>query len=334
MKMKLMKSVLYAGLLLMAGAWTVAANAQSRILYGTTALHSVHYTYAVAAAKAVNEIAGDKVRLTVMSTGGAVDNLARLARHQINMGLGTYATVYQAYKGLVKYKGHAMPDLRALWVHAVSLQAWVVRKDSGIKTLQELDGKTFTPGQRGSATEQMGIQILAALGIKPDYYRASLQDAVAAVKNGRSVGYVKAGGMHSLDGTTLSLQAFTPIRLLSFAPDQVSVVKKKFPFINFNTYPANSIQKDIPETTMPIQVIGEFTTKGALTDAQIKAILGAIFSKKGKEIQVAAFPTFGQFDALEASGTLPTIPLAAAAVEFYREHGVKVPDRLVPPEMK
>lgn len=333
MKHTLSRYTLYVTFLLIASSPFAAARAQHRVLYGTTALRSVHYAYAVAAAKAINELSHGKLRITVMSTGGAVDNLARLAHHQISLGMGTYATVYQAYKGIYKYKGHAMPNLRALWIHAISLQAWVVRRNSGVKTLTELTGKTFTPGQRGSATEQLSMQILAALGIKPRYYRASLQDAVAAVKNGRSVGYVKAGGAHSLDSTTLSLEAFFPIRLLSFTPHQVRLVTNKFPFINFKTYPANSIQKGIPKVTTPTQAVGEFTTKGALTNKEITEILTAIFSKKGKQMEVSAFPAFGKFNALLASGTMPTIPLAAAAVKFYRAHGVHVPKRLLPPGM-
>ncbi|KAA3633592.1 MAG: TRAP transporter substrate-binding protein, partial [Proteobacteria bacterium] len=51
-----------------------------------------------------------------------------------------------------------MEKLRGLWVHAPALQAWVVRDYSGVKTLEELAGRQFTPGQRGSATEQLGIQ--------------------------------------------------------------------------------------------------------------------------------------------------------------------------------
>ncbi len=318
---------------LLCGALMVAsgAGAAERIAYGTTALKSVHYTYAAAAAKAINEHSGDKVQLTVISTGGAVDNLKRISRGQIDMGLGTFATFYQAYQGIGKFQGKAMPKLRGLWVHSPALQAWVVRKDSGIKTLADLAGRKFTPGQRGSATEQLVIQMLEALGIKPDLYRASLADAVAAVKDNRSVGYVKAGGTAVLDGTTLELMAFTPVRLLSFSAEQVAKVKAKFPFINFQSYRDNEVE-GFPAFTSPVQVVGEFALADSLTEEQVIAILEGVVDNPGP--QVAAFPSFGKLDVLHDSVKLITIPLHAGAVKFYRSRGVEVPERLIPPEMK
>lgn len=317
------------GIALAASAYS--ANAADRISFGTTALKSVHYTYAVSAAKAINEVSGDKVDVTVISTGGAVDNLSRIERGQIHMGLGTYATIYQAYTGIGKFEGKPQTKLRGLWVHAPAIQAWVVRADSGVEKLSDLAGKKFTPGQRGSATEQLAIQMLEAIDIKPDLYRASLADATAAVKDNRAVGYVKAGGIKTLDGTTLELRAFTPIRLLGFSDDQIKSVKAKFPFINFMALKDGEIE-GIPAMNTPVQVIGQFAYSDSLTDAQVQAILTGIVD--GKKIQEAAFAGIKNLDIINDSLALITIPLHSGAVKFYRERGATVPDRLIPPEMK
>ena len=173
------------------------------------------------------------MNVTVIATGGAVDNLARLARGQIQMGLGTFETVYQAYRGIDKFAGKAQPKLRSLWVHSLAIQAYVVRADSGVKDLTGLNGKKFTAGQRGSATENMVQQILTAVGVKPDYFVATLSDAVEAVRNNRSIGYVKAGSGRGLDGTTMELRTLTPINMLSFTPAQVKMVQDRFPFVTF-----------------------------------------------------------------------------------------------------
>ena len=306
-------------------------QAADRIAFGTTALKSVHYTYAAAAAKAINEKSADKVDIPVISTGGAVDNLNRIGQGQINMGLGTYATIYQAYKGLGKFEGKAMPKLRGLWLHSPALQAWVVREDSGVKTVNDLNGKQFIPGQRGSATEQLVIQMLEAIDVKPDLYRASLSDATAAVKDNRAIGYAKAGGTAVLDGTTLELMAFTPIRLLSFTDEEVAKVKEKFPFISFQKYKDKEVQ-DFPAFTSPVQVIGQFALSDSLTDEQVIAILEGVVDNP--EPQVAAFPSFGKLDVMQDSVNLISIPLHSGAVKFYRSRGIDVPDRLIPPEMK
>lgn len=304
--------------------------AKDRIAYGTTAQSSVHYTYAVAAAKAIND-SDAGLDVTVISTGGAVDNLTQIGRGQIQMGLGTFATIYQAYAGLGKFEGQAMPSLRGLWVHSPSTQAWVVREDSGVTDLAGLEGKPFTPGQRGSATEQLGIQMLEVLGITPDLQRLSLADAVDAVKDGRSIGYVKAGGAGTIDGTTLELQAFVPVRLLSFSDDQTAAVQKALPFVSFASY-ADGEVGGFPAFTVPVQVIGEFTTAEAMTEDQVIELLTAIADNV--ETQATAFPDFAQIDLLQDSVDLINIPLHAGAVRFYRSRGIDVPEALIPPEMK
>jgi hypothetical protein len=306
------------------------AVAKERVGFGASALSSVHYTYGAAATKAINE-SSDMLEVTVLATGGAVDNLNRLQRKQIQIGTGTYATFYQAYHGIGAYEGKANKELRGLWVHAPSTQAWIVRQDSGVSKIEQLESKTFTPGQRGSATEQLVMQMLDVLKIKPNYFRASLSDAVDAVKDGRSIGYTKAGGTGSLDGTTLELKATTDINILSFTPEQVKQVKTELPFINFMTYPEGQFE-GFGEVTTPVQVIGQITTRDALSKEQVKEVLTGIFDNR--EPQIAAFPSFGKFNPLNDSVELITIPLHAGAVEFYRERGLTVPERLVPPEMK
>lgn len=315
-----------AGLLLAAApAW-----AKDRLAFGTTAQSSVHYTYAVSAAKAVNDNSED-LDVTVIATGGAVDNLHRISRGQINLGLGTFDTIYQAYAGIGKFEGQAMPNLRGLWVHSPATQAWVVREDSGVSTLSELEGKAFTPGQRGSATEQLVIQMLETLGIQPDYQRLALSDATAAVKDNRSIGYVKAGGIGTIDGTTMEIKAQLPLRLLGFSEEEQAKVLEAMPFVTFASYEDNEVE-DFSAFTSPIQVIGEFSTVDGMTNEQVFSMLTDIADNA--EVQVAAFPSFGQIDVLQDSVDLINIPLHAGAVEFYRSRGLDVPDRLIPPEMK
>ena len=224
-----------------------------------------------------------------------------------------------------------MPGLRGLWVHAPALQAWVVLEDSGVETLDDLNGRKFTPGQRGSATEQLAIQMLEALEVSPDLYRASLADAVAAVKDNRSIGYVKAGGTAALDGTTLELMAFKPVTLLSFEDDEIAKIKQQFPFINFQSYAADEV-KGFPAFTSPVQVVGQFALADSLSDEQVMAILEGIVDNK--QPQADAFPSFAQLDVMQDSVDLISIPLHAGAVKFYRSRGVDVPDHLIPPEMR
>jgi TRAP transporter TAXI family solute receptor len=306
-------------------------QAQERISFGTTRTQSSTYTYAVAAAKAINSISGDKVSITVISTGGAVDNLARLSKRQIRLGLGNLATAYQQFHGTGKFKGKAAPQLRVLWTYQTTRQAFLVRKDSNITELSQLAGKKWTAGQRGSGTENLVVQVFDALGIKPNYYRATLADAIKAIKDKKSIGFAKAMQGKSLDAASRELDVTIGVRILGFNDAQKKIVKEKFPFLAIADFKDGEVSGHPAFSTIS-SASGIFTYTDMLTDDQITAILKGVFD--GKDIQDEAYPPFRNRDiAAESLANFP-IPMHKAAVKFYRERGYDVPDHLIPPEMK
>jgi TRAP transporter TAXI family solute receptor len=305
-------------------------QAVDRILCGSTSTASSHYVYTVSAGKSINTVSGDKVNVTVVATGGAVDNLERINRGQLQMGIGTWATFYQAYKGMGKYKDKARPKTRALWLYTSTAQNYVVRADSGITDLEGLNGKKFCPGLRGSATEQLVQQILETIGVKPDYFRGSLADAVAAVKDNRIAGYVKAGAGLALDASTKELKAFTKIRILHWPPDKAAKVQKALPFVSFVEVP--KAITGYPTYTTAVQSIGVICYHDSLTADQAYYIVKGVC--EGKKYQEAAYPQVKKFDIPEMTMKLTKFPLHAGAIRYYKEIGVKVPSHLIPPEAK
>ena len=308
-----------------------SATAADKVLFGSTATTSSHYTYTVSAGQAINAKAGDKIKATVVATGGAVDNLARIERGQLNLGIGTWATFFQAYKGIGKYKGKPKEKIRGLWLYSSNAQNYVVRADSGVKTLAQLNGKKFCPGLRGSATEQLVQQLLTTAGVKPDYFRGSLADAVAAVKDDRIAGYAKAGAGLQLDASTKELKAFTKIVLLDWPKDKVAMVNKAMPFVNFIHLEKDQVP-GFPAYTTPVQAIGVIAFKDSLNEEQAYNIVKAI--NEGLKIQEAAYPAMKGLSIPKLTMELTKFPLHKGAIKYYREIGVKIPERLIPPEAK
>ncbi len=310
-----------------------SAMAVDKILLGSTATTSSHYTYTVSAGQAINKTMGENINITVVATGGAVDNLARIDRGQLNAGIGTWDTFLQAYRGLGKYKDKAMPKIRALWLYSSNVQNYVVREDSGAKTLDDLTGKKICPGLRGSATEQLVEQLLDKVGVKPDYFRGSLSDAVAAVKDNRIAGYVKAGAGLELDASTKELKAFTKIRLLDWSPEKVAVIGREMPFVGFIKVPENAVPGFSSYTT-PVQAIGIISYDDTLTPEQAYLMVKGVCSEEGRKIQDAAYPAMKGLSIPEITMEITKFPLHLGAIRYYREIGVKVPDHLIPPEAK
>jgi TRAP transporter TAXI family solute receptor len=310
---------------------TFPLHAADKLMMGTTATTSSHYVYAVSACKAINTFAGEKINVTAVATGGAVDNMERIHRGQLPFGLGTWAAFYQAYKGIGKYQGKPRPKMRSMWLYSVNTQNYVVRQDSGIKELDDLNGKKYCPGLRGSATEQLVQQILEIIGVKPDYFRGSLSDAVAAVKDNRISGYTKAGAGLDLDGSTKELKAFTKIRILNWPANKAAKVQDALPFVNFVDVPEGKIP-GIPAYTTVVQAIGFICYDDSLTNDQVYTIVKAIHD--GKKYQEAAYPAMKGFNIPEMTMKLTKIPLHPGAIRYYKEIGVEVPAHLIPPEMK
>ncbi len=315
--------------------WMSPANAQQpiRLMMGTTSTASSAYVYSVAVAKAVNELASKYMDITVVSTGGAVDNLERLHRGQVQLGIGTYSTFYQAYNGLGKYGKSPRPKLRLLWIQSVSTQNYIVREDSGVKILKDLTGRKFNPGLRGSATEQLVMMFMETIGVKPDYYRASLSDAVTAVKDKRAAGYVKSSyaGGKELDATTKELMALTKVRLLDWPEEYVKKIKEKFPYIMFLSFKDNEIP-GIPAYTTPVQVIGGMCYVDSMTEEQTYHFVKAL--QEGWKYVAAAFPADKGFNMAENLARYAQMPIHAGAVRYLKELGLKLKDEQIPPEMK
>jgi hypothetical protein len=221
--------------------------------------------------------------------------------------------------------------MRSMWLYSVNTQNYVVREDSGIKELDDLNGKKYCPGLRGSATEQLVQQILEIIGVKPDYFRGSLSDAVAAVKDNRISGYTKAGAGLDLDGSTKELKAFTKIRILNWTAEKAAKVQEALPFVNFVEVPEGKIP-GVPSYNTVVQAIGFICYDDSLTNDQVYTIVKAIHD--GKKYQEAAYPAMKGFSIPEMTMKLTKIPLHPGAIRYYKEIGVEVPAHLIPPEMK
>lgn len=337
----LRRIAIWLGLMLIVLAAGCAAPAPGkpgeakRLLMGSFTMGSSHYLYAVAAAKVINKnVPG--LEVTVSETGGTVENVDRMAKGDFHMGTFGPTTGYQFLKALAPYEARPRPDLRTLWIYTVAGRIWVVREDSGIKSLSELDGKDFGPGPRGSATEAEALQIHEALGIKPKLYRGGGEELSAATKDRRIVGYGHSVSWLRLDAPMLDLRTFTPIRILSFSPEEVKKVKEKYPYFPFVTSKPGQYYAGAPEITTLVSYVGVATMKDLLTEEEAYRITKAMHQDKVE--QVTVLPDLKDYDiakwTLESLGLYDYWPIHKGAIKYYREIGLQVADKHIPPEAK
>lgn len=302
------------------------AASKKLLAMGSTQSSSSHYAYFVAVAKVINERVPD-VSISVVETGASVDNINRIKRGDLDLGMTTIHLQYQAYHGMGPWEGKPIKDQYVMWVYQPAPQNFVVREDSGVKTVYDLSGKPFNPGMRGSATEKTVEAILDALGVAPELYRGGTEDTVAGIKDKRLVGYVKSGaGVSTLDASSMDIASFTSIRLLNFTPEEIKKVQTKYPYLSPISIP-QGIYKDSPAYQTFAMLIGTVVKKDLSEDLVYRMVKAAC---EGIDEQVAAYPSIKGTNLAQITIETCTVPLHPGAIKYYKEIGLKVPDNLIP----
>tara|TARA_R110000751_G_scaffold24824_6_gene68016 strand:+ start:2258 stop:3208 length:951 start_codon:yes stop_codon:yes gene_type:complete len=287
---RILSSVIAGATMLLASA-AMPAMAQNLTL-GSTNATSSHYQIAVGMGQAI-EAGNPGATVTVVETGASVDNIRRLVRGEIDLGLVAGDVFVQARQGLGQFEGNAVEDLVALYPYDNSVINIAVRADSGITTLEGLNGKPFTPGIRGSGGELLITQSFKLFGIDPNYIYGTVTDAIEGVANNQMVGYSKYGAASRVDAALQELMTSTDMRILGFTPEQQKLLVDNIPGVGFITLPAGFI-KGNPEVTTPSVPIVYATRLSLMDDETAHKVAKAI--GENKQILVNVWRQLADYD--------------------------------------
>lgn len=301
-----------------------AAGAQQKLLIGSTSSSSSHYGYFVAVSQVINQKVKN-VSTSVVETGATLDNLRRMDRKQVDLGLVTTNVMHNAAAGAGDFAGKPL-NARLLWVYSIAPQNVVVRADAGVKTLSDLKGKRLNPGIKGSATEKTAESVFKALGVTPDYMRGSTGEAVDAIKDNRIVGYVKSGAGLALDASSREIATFTEISIISLQPAERQVLQKAMPELSIVDVPAIDTLKIPAYTTWGFGVGAAAGPE--MSEETAYQIVKAIC--EDKEMQANAFAEVKGVDLVDMTLKFGTTPLHPGAARYFRERGAKIPALLMP----
>lgn len=313
------------------GASAPEAAAAAKIKWGATSVRSGLYANTVALGAAVNKAYPNEIQVTVVETGGFVENLARIQKKSIQLGPADASAAYAAYKGIIDYKGKEMPDLRSLWGGYVTPIHIITSKKSGVTTLEGLNGLSFAMNP-GTTSGRVIELFFDALGIKPNYKMMGLAASVDAMKAGVVDGWFKAGYK---DAAILDLESTMDINIIPITKESIEKMNQKYPRHGLSmTVPAGLFKALTKDQLSFAYVVSDFVHKDVPEDVVYK-IVKAVWDSR-KEL-VANLTTLkeGRFDemyqmAIEFGLGVPFHPGAAA---FYRDTlKVTIPPDLVAPK--
>jgi TRAP transporter TAXI family solute receptor len=217
-------------------------------------------------------------------------------------------TAYDSWNGVGKFKKEgAYKGIRMMTGMYESVHHFVVREDSGIKSMGDLAGKRVNVGSPGSGSAANSTIILEGLGLydQVKINNLSFGDAGRAVGDGQMDALGMSGAPMS---AVVTLEASRKIRVLGFSDAEFKKVFAKSPFYY--------------KTTLPAGVYKSWNQPTDLIDPSNKDYLKSVHRQFG-----------GMSAALQPMKGLG-IPLHPGAVKYWKEKGMDIPAELIPPEMK
>lgn len=227
--------------------------AQERVTYKSAKTTSSYYQMGVQIAEAMRAGTDGGVVVTVEESQGSVQNVMEVrARGGDYVFTTPPALVGLAQGGKAMFEGKGDPafdNIRALFPIPSLTMHFVVSKDSGISSFEDMAGKTILLGS-GSFGAREGAKYLGLFGLegKVTLADSELSNAGAALKNGQIDGFVTAGSYPAPN--VIEAAASTGVNVLSLSDKQVATTKRTPLTIPAGTYAGQ--EEDISTTSLPV----------------------------------------------------------------------------------
>jgi TRAP transporter TAXI family solute receptor len=303
-----------------------------RFKLGSTSVRSGLYANTVAMAGIINKAFPGEIMVTVVETGGYVENLERLRRGSIHAGPASTGAAAASYLGILDWKGKPDKNLRTLWGGYFTPIHLVASKKSGITTVEGFAGKPFAMNPGTTSGWHMEY-FLDAIGIKPNYKLMGLGASPDAMKAAVVDGWFKAGFK---DAAVLDIEAAMDITIVPVTPEVMAKAEKIQPGLHRDmTIPAGLFKAVKSDQLSYAYVIGDFVVK-KIPDDVVYKIVKAVWENRAALVGPLATLKQGKFDDMVGNAAKfgLKVPFHAGAVKFYREVGQKIPPELIPPELK
>lgn len=262
------------------------------------------------------------LQITQKKTAGSEANIRLLNEDYIQLTLAQNDIVNDAFYAKGSYAGKKpMQNYRAIAGLYTEQCQIVVRRDSKIRSIDDLEGKTVSVGEKESGTYQNARQILSAYGLsgKTVSYRHLHYDKAMKALEDKDVDavFITAGAKtHIIDKTNET----TPVRLLSMDSRKQERILKANPYL---------VKAEVPADTYSgqhraVQTVGVrcvLLVKKNLPEATVKEITSRLFEYQDhlqKKVSV-------KLDLKEKNAVKGiTIPFHKGAADYYKSKGITV----------
>lgn len=317
-----MKKKLYTIVSLLLALIITGCNIGTKtIKFGAAGLGGMYYSFA----SAFTELAStenEDYNFEVKATAGSTANIRLLSEGYIDMCIAQADLIHDAYYGSGnfdnnKYRGYKA--VAGLYNEACQI---VVRADSSINSLDDLQGKTINIGEKESGTERNANLILQMSGLSSDIVNTvnlNYTDAAKKLKSGEIDALFCTAGVQTTVIEELAHQC--DIRLLSIDEKCINRITSSYDFYKEYTIPANTYTGQ-SEAIKTISVQSVLLASNDLPNDIVSNLTSMLF-KHSQDIQYSISGDLHLDIDYAVQGV--DIPFHPGAIEYYKENSINVP---------
>lgn len=261
------------------------------------------------------------VKVTAAQTAASVENLKAIKEGTMELGFASGDVPYNMYRGIgyeenKGFKFLAMNDLVYLVI--------IVKKDSPIKTFEDIRGKRLGTGLAGSSAYVIVEDMLKAHGmtyadVKP--FPAGISQQADALKDGNlDVLATGIGGTQGAAAAILDLATTTDIRFIPISNKVLDEITSKHPYYLKQDIPAGWV-KSLTEPVPAMAIAAMLFVKADLPEDLVYNICKTMFEHKD-ELDA----TYGQWKCTTKDNVAKNmpVPLHPGAEKYYKEIGAPI----------
>lgn len=310
---------------LLAGGPARAAEPAASIVIRAGKTDSPNHVLARQFAEAVAVAISGAYTLVVQESQGSVQNVMDAVKPQRNYVFTAGPDlIAEARRGQKPFApNHRYRDIRALFPIPPQTLHWVVRQDSGIVRLEDLAGRSFISGAKGSIAERVTSTALQALGIDRQVQIMDIDAAAApAALKAKQVSGIALAGAYPLP-PILDLATALPVRLIGLPKPALAKVLAADETVVAETVPNGAypgMDGDVTTLAVPAGVYTTLHMPASTAYAITKAFWSqrAALAKRNPPWNAVSFASLGMLK----------VKLHEGALRYYREQHVKVPKAL------
>lgn len=191
------------------------------------------------------------VQLKVMETAGSIENLQLLKDGKVDLAMVQNDIAYYATEGEAMFNGHKITNISGIATLFPEVVQIVVRKETGIKTLSDLESHKIAVGSKDSGTFYNAQQILTIAGVweKIDQQFMSAGDAMSELQEGKIDGFIFTSGLPN--PSIIELAKKVEITIVPIEPELIQKLVSTFSFY----YPSSIAPNQYPGQTEEIPAV-------------------------------------------------------------------------------